>query len=182
MLSKAGRMCTTYRPSAMFFSSMAPFLQFPLNIGRPCMSNTSTLESFAAVPITNNVRPAMCMEMLFGIANILMASLVSLTVVSRTVVSLTVVSFTVVSFAVVSGGFRIESGYGVLTSEAGVNDVSGEALVKSLEKHLLDCPNCLRITFGGAFEDECTDVNVRIHKASANGRGNDKHPLLRLRA
>ena len=48
-------------------------------------------------------------------------------------------------------------------------------MVKSLEKHLLDCPDGLRITFGGAFEDERTDVNVRIHEASANGRGDDEY-------
>ena len=55
------------------------------------------------------------------------------------------------------------------------NQIRGEALVESLEKHLLDCPDGLRITFGRIFKDERTDVNVRIHEASANGRGDDEY-------
>ena len=87
----------------MLFKSTELVSAFLLNTGRPCISNTSTFAWLAAsIPFMNIVRPARCIEMLFDLASVLM---------TMGSLQLSVSHFT--------GGLRTESGYGVLTSEAG---------------------------------------------------------------
>ena len=67
------------------------------------MSNMSTFVAvFKAKPVTNSVRPARCIDMLFNLASVLMAMGSSQLPVPQSL-----------------GGLRTDSGYGVLTSEAG---------------------------------------------------------------